>query len=95
MSLSLLNPSDFGSEIDSNQRMMTILIYLNGQANPNAGGETEFQKSLPHPIRVHPGQGNAILFYSLLNNGNADDLSLHGALPVKYGEKWLANLWIF
>ena len=35
------------------------------------------------------------MFYSLLEDGNADDLSLHAALPVKEGEKWLANFWIW
>jgi prolyl 4-hydroxylase len=44
---------------------------------------------------VHPGKGNAILFYNILEDGNVDDLALHAALPVGQGEKWLANVWIW
>ena len=39
-------------------------------------------------------KGMAVLFYSLLEDGNGDDLSLHQALPIKKGEKWLANFWV-
>ena len=44
---------------------------------------------------VHPGKGSAVLFYSQLEDGNMDDYSLHAALPVKKGEKWLCNVWIW
>ena len=33
-------------------------------------------------LAVHPGKGNAILFYNMLADGNVDDLSLHTALPA-------------
>lgn len=38
---------------------------------------------------------NASFFcsYSMLPDGNMDDLSQHEAEPVKKGEKWLINLW--
>ena len=45
-------------------------------------------------FKVHPGKGSAVLFYNLLEDGNGDDLALHAALPVKQGEKWLANFWV-
>ena len=32
---------------------------------------------------VHPGKGAAVLFYNLLEDGNSDELSLHGSLPVQ------------
>lgn len=41
------------------------------------------------------GKGSAVLFYNLLEDGNGDDLSLHAALPVRQGEKWLANFWVW
>ena len=41
------------------------------------------------------GKGSAVLFYNLLEDGNSDDLALHEARPVKEGEKWLANYWIW
>ena len=36
-----------------------------------------------------------MLFYNRLPDGNVDDYSLHAALPVLKGEKWLANFWIW
>jgi hypothetical protein len=35
-------------------------------------------------------QGNAILFYNVMEDGNVDDRALHAALPVNKGEKWCA-----
>ena len=31
----------------------------------------------------------------MLEDGNADDKSLHAGLPVVDGEKWLCNLWVW
>jgi prolyl 4-hydroxylase len=36
-----------------------------------------------------------VLFYNLLEDGNADVNTLHAALPVIEGDKWLANFWIW
>ncbi|ETO33788.1 hypothetical protein RFI_03313 [Reticulomyxa filosa] len=80
---------DFGADGNPQQRMITLLFYLNNQASPNAGGETIFPKAKDGPLKAHPGKGNAVLFYSMLEDGNADDSSLHAALPVKEGEKWI------
>ncbi len=44
---------------------------------------------------MEPRKGSAVLFYNLLEDGNGDDLSLHAALPVWSGEKWLANFWVW
>lgn len=62
---------------------------------PRTGGETAFPKAEPVPVVRHPGKGSALLFYSLLEDGNPDELSLHAPLPVMLGEKWLATLWIW
>lgn len=43
---------------------------------------------------MKPKKGSAVLFYNLLEDGNGDDLALHAALPVRSGEKWLANFWV-
>ena len=45
-------------------------------------------------FKVKPKKGSAVLFYNLLEDGNGDDLALHAALPVRSGEKWLANFWV-
>jgi prolyl 4-hydroxylase len=75
-------------------RFATILFYLNEGMK---GGETTFPRWLnsedPEPLKVVPEVGKAVLFYSLLPDGNMDDLSQHAAAPVTSGEKWLINLW--
>ncbi len=87
---------DWGVSGFPESRYITLLFYLNNQTSPEAGGETAFPLGAGGDgIKVHPGKGNAVLFYNLLEDGNADDLSLHGALPVHQGEKWLANLWVW
>ena len=44
---------------------------------------------------MHPGKGSAVLFYNLLPDGNGDALALHAAVPVRHGEKWLCNFWVW
>ena len=73
-------------------RFLTFLIYLSDMLHENAGGETNFPKLNQ---KFHPGKGNVILFYDMMPDGNVDDLTLHAALPVIEGEKWLANMWIW
>jgi prolyl 4-hydroxylase len=45
-------------------------------------------------LAVRPVKGTAALFYNLLPDGNGDISSLHQALPIKKGEKWLANMYV-
>jgi hypothetical protein len=75
-------------------RFATILFYLN---EGMVGGETSFpwwlNAETPDQLFVTPEIGKAILFYSLLPDGNMDEKSLHAAKPVRSGEKWLTNLW--
>mmetsp|Transcript_17097 Transcript_17097/g.28558 ORF Transcript_17097/g.28558 Transcript_17097/m.28558 type:complete len:555 (+) Transcript_17097:56-1720(+) len=52
-------------------------------------------KSKSRAFQVTPAKGQAVIFYNLLSDGNADDLTLHEALPVTKGEKWLANIWVW
>eukprot|EP00545_Synedropsis_sp_CCMP1620_P002730 CAMPEP_0119007566 /NCGR_PEP_ID=MMETSP1176-20130426/3095_1 /TAXON_ID=265551 /ORGANISM="Synedropsis recta cf, Strain CCMP1620" /LENGTH=485 /DNA_ID=CAMNT_0006959743 /DNA_START=52 /DNA_END=1512 /DNA_ORIENTATION=- len=75
-------------------RFATILFYLN---EGMGGGATTFPKwrNAEHTseLKVVPEVGKAVLFYSLLPDGNMDELSQHAAQPVSDGEKWLINLW--
>jgi prolyl 4-hydroxylase len=74
-------------------RFITLLLYLN---EPIAGGETAFPKAANGTgIKIVPKKGSAVLFYNLLEDGNADELTMHAALPVMEGEKWLSNIWIW
>jgi prolyl 4-hydroxylase len=87
---------DWGVSGYPESRFITMLMYLNTQADPGAGGETSFPKGgSGGGIKVRPVKGTAMVFYNLLPDGNGDDLSLHAALPAIRGEKWLANYWIW
>jgi prolyl 4-hydroxylase len=75
-------------------RFATVLFYLNDDMKD---GETAFPRwkhaETGDQLKVTPEVGKAILFYSLLPDGNMDELSEHAALPVIEGEKWLINMW--
>jgi len=46
-------------------------------------------------LKIQPEKGRAIIFYSLLPNGNGDLYSEHAACAVTSGTKWAANKWIW
>jgi prolyl 4-hydroxylase len=77
-------------------RFATLLLYLNDNME---GGETAFpiwrNGVTSGPLMVKPERGKAVLFYSVLPDGNFDNLSLHEARPVRKGEKFLTNLWVW
>jgi prolyl 4-hydroxylase len=91
---------DFGyTKIDKpngGARYATLLFYLNDGMK---GGETSFPRwanaETFRSLSVTPQSGKAVLFYSQLPDGNMDDFSQHAAEPIKDGEKWLINLWIW
>lgn len=72
----------------SGQRVSTLVMYLN---DPDAGGETVFPES---GISVAPHRGRALYFEYCNSAGQLDPLSLHAALPVLAGEKWVATRWM-
>lgn len=70
------------------QRALTVLIYLN---DGFTDGETYF-KNLN--LKVKPAIGDAVVFYPLgTDTDKCHPKALHAGLPVKSGEKWIANLW--
>lgn len=81
---------------DQPARFATLLLYLNEGME---GGETQFPRWVNAETRegldTVPQAGKAVLFYSQLPDGNMDDWSQHAALPVRKGEKWLMNLWVW
>jgi prolyl 4-hydroxylase len=85
-----------------NNRILTFFIYLN---DVPSGGETVFPRvdgnyvdnacTNPNGFKVKPKKGSAVLFYSMLPDGNLDNDSLHGGCPVIEGEKYAANVWFW
>eukprot|EP00591_Stephanopyxis_turris_P002618 CAMPEP_0195517830 /NCGR_PEP_ID=MMETSP0794_2-20130614/11774_1 /TAXON_ID=515487 /ORGANISM="Stephanopyxis turris, Strain CCMP 815" /LENGTH=536 /DNA_ID=CAMNT_0040646703 /DNA_START=84 /DNA_END=1691 /DNA_ORIENTATION=+ len=79
---------DFGDSGDGiGQRFLTLLLYV---VVPEEGGMTSFPKAFDGKgLRVKPAKrGGAVLFYSMLPDGNGDDLSLHAGEKVFKGDKW-------
>ena len=77
------------------QRFLTLLLYV---VVPPEGGHTSFPKAYDgRGMRLKPPRrGGAVLFYSMLPDGNGDDLSLHAGQAVQGGhEKWVCNLWVW
>mmetsp|Transcript_43061 Transcript_43061/g.58802 ORF Transcript_43061/g.58802 Transcript_43061/m.58802 type:complete len:187 (+) Transcript_43061:904-1464(+) len=84
---------DFQDDGSGMQRFLTLLLYVE---RPEEGGYTSFPKANNgRGLRVKPPRGSAVLFYSMRPDGNGDDLSLHAGEPVRKGEKWVTNLWIW
>ena len=76
-------------EQNGGQRVVTLIIYLNSDFT---GGTTYFPNLKKEYI---PKKLSALLFYSLEKNGNkCHPLSLHAGMPVKTGEKYIANVWL-
>lgn len=70
------------------QRTRTAFAYLN---TTEAGGETEFPTL---GQRIAPVEGRIVVFDNVDAQGQPDPSTLHAALPVIRGEKWLGTLWI-
>jgi prolyl 4-hydroxylase len=83
------NADAYASELQQfGQRAGTALIYLN---DDYAGGETEFPKL---DWRFKGKAGDALLFWSLSEQGAPELGSCHAGLNVESGEKWLLSKWL-
>lgn len=87
---------DWGANGKVNSRYCSMLLYLN---TPEKGGSTTFPRAVMDDgtigTAVTAVKGQAMFFYDLLDDGNADELSLHSGAKVEAGEKWIAPLWIW
>jgi len=79
-------------------RFATVMFFLN-DVGEDDGGNTVFPLAVNAEhhdgIRVVPKKGKALLFYNILPDGNADDLSHHLSEFVQEGEKWLGTLFVW
>jgi prolyl 4-hydroxylase len=82
------NAANQASLARSGQRVSTSVIYLH---EPDEGGETVFPEA---GISIVPRKGSALYFEYANSAGQLDPLSLHAALPVTSGEKWVATRWM-
>jgi len=86
---------DYGTD-RPNSRYITFLMYLN---TPEEGGSTDFRQAKcfgrNEPLSFPAKKGDAMFFYNLLPDGNADTNSLHSGTHVRQGEKFMTNLWIW
>jgi prolyl 4-hydroxylase len=71
-----------------NQRVLTMLVYLNGNYE---GGETLFTRT---GLKYAGKAGDGLLFRNADRNGVPDCNAEHAGLPVLTGEKYLASRWI-
>ena len=94
------DPKLYGAQ--ASNRAITNFLYLN---TVEEGGETWFPRANrgPHPpnyiscdrgLRVRPVKGTLVAFYDMTSDGMFDVHSLHGACPVKKGEKWGGTQWL-
>lgn len=81
-------PHTDGMPGETNQRLWTVLIYLNTGYD---GGSTSFPK-LGLDYRGEPG--DALIFHNVDAGGRPNLMTLHAGLPVAQGVKWLATRWI-
>ena len=73
--------------IDENQRIGTVLIYLN---NVQTGGATFFNNL---NIRVQPKEGSALIFFPSKMDGTILDSMLHTAEDAS-DTKWVSQVWL-
>lgn len=71
-----------------NQRIMTVLVYLNADFQ---GGETDFPDL---NLSLRGNIGDALIFDNVDSEGRPHPRATHAGRPVINGQKWLASRWI-
>lgn len=79
---------EYKEHSDGEFRQKTAMIYLN---NGFRGGETVFPKL--NKI-IKPETGKLVIWDNIDKQGKEDPLSVHAGLPVDFGTKYIAVIWI-
>ncbi|CAE8648589.1 unnamed protein product [Polarella glacialis] len=72
------------------QRFCTVLLYLSSAAE-DQGGETAFGEL---GLKVRPEIGAALIWPNVQKDGQPEPRTVHGSLPLRYGEKLVVNAWL-
>jgi len=80
-------PKSLLRDENGNQRLATLLIYLN---DVDSGGSTVF-KDLS--LSIQPKKGKALLFFPSFIDGKPDDRTEHAG-QIAFDTKWIAQIWI-
>ena len=79
------------SDTVTNQRVHTVLLYLN-TLQPSDGGATSF---FHHSLKIYPIEGNAVWFRNMNKDGKVLDTSLHSGEEIHTDAiKYAINIWI-
>ena len=78
----------FVDESSDNERLYTVLVCLNDNFE---GGETDFPE-IGKKFKLK--KGDALFFNTLNSARRCDKRADHAGIPVKSGEKWIANIWV-
>jgi len=84
-----VDPSQPGAEpflARGGQRVGSLVMYLN---TPKAGGATNFPDI---GLEIAAVKGNAVFFS--YDRPHPSTKTLHGGMPVRAGEKWVATKWL-
>jgi prolyl 4-hydroxylase len=79
---------EYKPHYDGAHRSKTALIYLNTGFK---GGETQFPRI---KRTIEPEVGKLIIWDNIKSNGSNDPESFHAGLPVEFGTKYIAVIWI-
>lgn len=79
---------EYKPHYDGKDRCKTALIYLNDGFK---GGETYFPNI---DRKIKPEIGKLIIWDNIDANGDNDKDSFHAGLPVEFGTKYIAVIWI-
>jgi prolyl 4-hydroxylase len=79
---------EYKKHYDGKNRTKTALIYLNDGFK---GGETQFVNINK---TIKPETGKLIIWDNITEDGDNDPDSYHAGLPVEYGTKYIAVIWI-